>query len=63
MRQGAWECGLGGSGSSWTHSRSLSDIDPGAHDIIRRHGLEGHKSDVVNLEGPWSCGLGDQTSF
>lgn len=41
-RAGKQECGLGmGWGICQTHSPSLSDVDPGAHNVIRRHGLEG----------------------
>lgn len=40
-RQGAWvEVGLGHS-----HGPLLPDIDPGAHDIIRSHDLEGQKAE------------------
>lgn len=38
---GTW-AGLGvDSRISQTHSHSLSDVDPGAHNVISRHGLEG----------------------
>lgn len=38
----------------WGCSRLLSDIDPGAHDVIRRHGLKGEKS-LLAWEAPGSC--------
>lgn len=36
------------------HSRLLPDIDPGAHDVIRRHGLKGEES-LLAWEAPGSC--------
>lgn len=42
VKQGAWA-----GGRLWRllgHSHSLSDVDPGAHDVVRRHGLKGEKS-------------------
>lgn len=42
VKQGAWA-----GGRLWRllgHSHSLSDIDPGAHDVVCRHGLKGEKS-------------------
>ena len=36
------------------HSRLLPDIDPGAHDVIRRHGLKGEES-LLAWEAPGAC--------
>lgn len=35
-----------------THSHSLSDVDPGAHHVIRRHGLEGGQKSLLAWEAP-----------
>lgn len=54
---GGREQGLAmGSGSSWTHSHSLTDIDPGAHDVICSHSLE--EKPLLVWEAPGSCSLG-----
>lgn len=43
---------------SQTHSHSLSDVDPGAHNVIGCHGLEGGKKSSLAWEVPGPCGSG-----
>lgn len=41
-----------GLGIRQTHSHSLADVDPGAHNVIRRHGLEGGQKSLLAREAP-----------
>lgn len=46
----------------WGRSRLLPDVDPGAHDVIRRHGLKGEKS-LLAWEAPGSCAWGRRVAW